>query len=57
MPIKKGDKVRLKSGGPIMIAGNVYRAVDWEERAECEWFDSNNIPRKKIFYLAALELV
>lgn len=34
MNFKKGDIVRLKSGGPLMTVGDIA-----QERVECFWFN------------------
>ena len=55
--IKKGDKVILKSGGPIMTIQNIgdYSMSDGiEQGALCVWFDGNK-PMEKIFDIEAIE--
>jgi uncharacterized protein YodC (DUF2158 family) len=49
--LKKGDKVKLNSGGPDMtIAGiDKYDSIK-EKRALCQWFDGKEI-KKAVFYL------
>ena len=56
--IKQGDKVILKSGGPLMT---VQRLDDFsmsdgiEKGALCVWFDGNK-PMEKVFDLKGLEI-
>jgi uncharacterized protein YodC (DUF2158 family) len=53
--IKKGDTVRLKSGGPIMTIMDIgdYGHSGTDDRALCVWFDGKN-PTEKVFDLATL---
>ena len=55
---KKGSKVMLKSGGPIMTVQNIgdYSiSAGLESGALCVWFDGNK-PMEKVFDLEALEI-
>jgi len=55
--IKKGDKVMLKSGGPIMTVQNIddYSHSDGIENGlECVWFDDKQA-MKKVFDVTVLE--
>lgn len=56
--IKKGDMVRLKSGGPNMMVTYVgegaYGGADLV--VFCEWFDEKNKPQKQDFMLTSVEL-
>lgn len=55
--IKVGDKVILKSGGPIMTVqeiGDYTMTGGPEEGALCVWFDGKK-PMDKIFAIKALE--
>jgi uncharacterized protein YodC (DUF2158 family) len=53
--IKKGDTVRLKSGGPIMTVKDIgnYGHSDTDDGVLCVWFDGKN-PTEKVFDLATL---
>lgn len=59
--MKKGDKVRLKSGGPVMTVKQYpYKIVDGapvESKAECEWFDKEDQLHHSTFELDVLEEV
>ena len=48
--IKAGDKVRLKSGGPLMVVS--YTEGD---EAGCEWFNEKHEPQGRRFRLIILE--
>ncbi|CAM2158398.1 hypothetical protein PT2222_40291 [Paraburkholderia tropica] len=57
--LKKGDVVRLKSGGPIMTisdVGDFSMAAGIEDGALCVWFEKND-PKEKVFDLAVLKTV
>ena len=55
--IKKGDRVVLKSGGPIMTVQQIgdFPNVGIAEGAMCIWFDDKR-PIEKIFDVATLEV-
>lgn len=56
--IKKGDRVILKSGGPLMTVqslGDYSMSVGIEDGALCVWFDGNK-PMQKVFDIQALEI-
>lgn len=56
--IKKGDKVILKSGSPIMTVqslGDYSMSSGIEKGAVCVWFDGNK-PMEKVFDVEALEI-
>ena len=59
--MKKGDKVRLTSGGPVMTVKQYpYKIVDGapvESKAECEWFDKEDQLHHSTFELDVLEEV
>ena len=38
-----GDVVRLKSGGPTMTVDRVYAGVSGGQKAECQWFENNQL--------------
>ncbi len=48
---KKGQTVRLKSGGPLMTIDSING-----EEATCEWFDSKQEIQIRTFNLHVLEL-
>lgn len=50
--IKKGDTVRLKSGGPVMTVEDVYHHSN-TPRASCVWFDGNK-PIQQAFEVSSL---
>lgn len=54
--IKKGDRVQLKSGGPIMTVQNLGSYGSVENGALCVWFDQKNNPMEKVFDVETLEL-
>jgi uncharacterized protein YodC (DUF2158 family) len=39
--MKKGDRVRLKSGGPLMTVSIVTGSFPHERETNCEWFDAS----------------
>ena len=45
MPFKKGDTVRLKSGGPLMTVED----STWADAIKCTWFDDKNKRCKEDF--------
>jgi uncharacterized protein YodC (DUF2158 family) len=51
--IKEGDKVRLKSGSPVMT---VQEITDGGKLALCVWFDEKNQPQHLKFTLNTLEI-
>jgi uncharacterized protein YodC (DUF2158 family) len=58
--IQKGDKVRLKSGGPNMMVDDIGEGgwgSNGDTRVWCEWFDDKNVPQRKDFNLASVEKV
>jgi uncharacterized protein YodC (DUF2158 family) len=50
-----GDKVRLKSGGPLMVIQNLGDYSPPKNGAECVWFDDKKVVQKKVFDTAVLE--
>jgi uncharacterized protein YodC (DUF2158 family) len=61
---KKGDKVKLKSGGPTMTVEEYKTSISQElKRVEsdtsvmCSWFDKNDIRHYEQFEQDTLELV
>jgi uncharacterized protein YodC (DUF2158 family) len=56
--IKKGDMVRLKSGGPTMMVDSVG-STEWtpDVRVWCEWFDDKNNAQSKDFAITSVEKV
>lgn len=48
--IKKGDTVRLKSGGPLMTVQSIA-----DNEASCTWFDDKNNRKEGIFDPATLK--
>lgn len=58
--IKKGDRVELKSGGPIMTVedvGDFSGSLGAKDGVKCVWFDAkNNNPMEKVFDRAVLKL-
>ena len=61
--IKLGDKVRLRSGGPVMTVSGIlkddYVIVGNKETIThsipCDWFDEKNKPQKACFFKEQLE--
>jgi uncharacterized protein YodC (DUF2158 family) len=54
---KKGDLVRLKSGGPRMtVAGLGEGAIDGQRLVSCTWFDQRNNPHSQAFDPDVLEI-
>jgi uncharacterized protein YodC (DUF2158 family) len=56
--IKKGDKVILKSGGPLMtiqIIGDYSMNHGIDKGALCVWFDGSK-PMEKVFDTDTLEI-
>ncbi|MDF4005307.1 DUF2158 domain-containing protein [Luteibacter sp. PPL552] len=49
---KPGDRVQLKSGGPIMTVNEIYD----NGRVGCEWFDSKEQHQERTFTPETLEL-
>jgi uncharacterized protein YodC (DUF2158 family) len=56
--IKKGDIVRLKSGGPKMMVDDIGEAGlgGGDLRVWCEWFNEKHVPQRKDFALTSVEL-
>jgi len=62
--MKKGDVVKLKSGGPLMTIqdidhwGMVYSGMNSypKDQAQCYWFDGNEM-KEGIFNLESLLLI
>ena len=55
--MKEGDLVRLRSGGPVMTAEQVFLEVRMPY-ARCAWFDEGNLlKRGGSFNLGTLEMV
>ncbi len=61
MEFKKGDVVKLKSGGPRMTINDIgdygYGGGDGFDQAKCTWFDEKNIIQEHLFTLEQLEKV
>ena len=56
--IKKGDMVRLKSGGSTMVVDDIGEGgwgTDGATRVWCEWFDDKSVPQRKDFALTSVE--
>jgi uncharacterized protein YodC (DUF2158 family) len=53
--IKKGDLVKLKSGGPVMTVQEIddYTMKGSKDDASCVWFDGTE-PKEKVFELSTL---
>ena len=54
--IKAGDRVRLKSGGPVMTASWVSEELGTVV-AGCAWFDKDNKNQFERFPVVSLEVV
>lgn len=54
---KKGDTVRLKSGGPLMTIDHIgnFGPLGPEIGARCVWFERNE-PQERVFDVAVLEI-
>ena len=54
--IKKGDRVILKSGGPIMTVQDLgdYTMEGFEDGANCVWFDGNQ-PLERVFDIDSIK--
>lgn len=56
--LKKGDKVRLKSGGPLMTISDIgdysLGQVGEPNDAKCIWFDGKRL-EEAVFDIATLE--
>jgi len=50
-----GDKVQLKSGGPIMTVVRVSRVVTEDDPIQVAWFDVDGNPRRDQYPAEALE--
>jgi uncharacterized protein YodC (DUF2158 family) len=53
---KKGDTVKLRSGGPLMTVVTVGGYSDYEDGVRCMWFDGPDT-REKVFESAVLRAV
>lgn len=53
--MKPGDKVKLKSGGPVMTIDRIYNS-DNGPRAACDWFEGTK-PMHGNYALSSLEIV
>jgi uncharacterized protein YodC (DUF2158 family) len=54
--LKKGDEVRLKSGGPVMTVrtlGNYTMSAGISDGVLCVWFEGNKV-QEKVFDRATL---
>jgi uncharacterized protein YodC (DUF2158 family) len=51
--ISVGDKVRFRSGGPVMLVSSLD---DDDDKCVCRWFDGNSLRSEK-FDLNTLELI
>ena len=55
MAFNVGDRVKLKSGGPVMTVESVGKGMyDAEEKAFCAWFEKSDLKRDS-FPLGTLE--
>lgn len=52
---KKGDKVRLKGGGPTMNPVMVIKSID-EKGVTCTWFDAKGELKEAVFEPETLNL-
>jgi uncharacterized protein YodC (DUF2158 family) len=53
--MKKGDRVRLRSGGPMMTVvalGGIFR----DGEVQCEWFSTGGLKNEDWFAIATLML-
>jgi uncharacterized protein YodC (DUF2158 family) len=54
---KKGDVVRLKSGGPRMTVAELGEgAIHGQSLVSCTWFDERNNPHSQAFDPDVLEI-
>ena len=55
MNLKKGDVVKLNSGGPEMTISEIENFSEFssEKQAKCIWFDKGEL-REAIFHLEAI---
>jgi uncharacterized protein YodC (DUF2158 family) len=51
---KAGDKVRAKSGGPVMTVGSVESDVYGETTVVCHWVGDDSKPASGTFTVASL---
>jgi uncharacterized protein YodC (DUF2158 family) len=51
---KVGDRVKAKSGGPVMTVGNVESDVYGEQTVLCHWTGDGDEPASGTFTLAQL---
>lgn len=56
LDFKKGDIVRLKSGGPEMTIEKIGQYNTSQEKAQCTWFDDKEL-KSHIFVLESLEKI
>lgn len=56
---KKGDQVKLKSGGPTMTVQNIgdYSPMGPEDGVSCTWFDAKHVRQEDTFDAAVLEKI
>jgi len=52
--LKVGDKVKPKSGGPVMTVGSVESDVYGEKTVVCHWTGDDSKPASGTFTLASL---
>jgi uncharacterized protein YodC (DUF2158 family) len=50
----EGDRVRAKTGGPVMVVEAVYAPVFFY-RYKCVWADPDGFPKHEMFKVNALE--
>lgn len=54
---KPGDRVRVRSGGPLMTVVRVsddYQMPGGEPGVACTWFDEDSTPKHHVFSPSAL---
>lgn len=54
-PIKAGDVVKVRSGGPDMTVSNVDQDVGGVVTAWCHWFADNSNPHTGTFPVVVLD--
>ena len=54
---KKGDVVRLKSGGPRMTVQSVGNFTLIEDGVKCVWFSDKKELKEEVFDAAVLEVI
>ena len=52
-----GDKVRIKSGGPVMTVENIGDYTLYNPGAKCVWFDDKKKLQDSVFDVKVLEKV